>query len=392
MARVKLSDRLVRNLKAGPKRTEYWDETFPGGGSFGIRVSTKGKKSWVLVYREAGRLKWKTLGVYPVLGLAAARNMAKQDLARLRLDGKLPRKSDTKTFQDLADKFLRKHPKQKGLKQKTVDEYQRILDADLLPSWNTRELDSITRSDVNGLLDEIAFDRDSPVMANRTLALVSVMFNFAVDEEWVDVNPCYRIKKRITETSRDRVLSDEEIRRLWRELENHQESTAAIYRLILLTGQRGGEIKAMKWDQILEDLWVIPPELTKNKREHRVPLSQPVLDILECLKAISGASEYVFPSRAGGHTSWMGKNNVRIQEAVNFHFTPHDLRRTCATNLSKMGAEDTLIAKILNHSWVDRNITSVYNRWQKLPEMRQSLELWAHKLNFILEEGSDEKT
>ncbi len=130
---------------------------------------------------------------------------------------------------------------------------------------------------------------------------------------------------------------------------------------------------------------MMPMGVTKNKREHRVPLSEPTLAILARLKGRhKGDDDCVFPSRVGGTLSWTGKTNRRIQVAVDFHFTPHDLRRTCATNLSELGVEDTIIARILNHGWAERNVTAVYNRFQKLPEMRRALERWGARLDQIV--------
>ena len=226
-------------------------------------------------------------------------------------------------------------------------------------------------------------------MANRVLAMMSAVFNFAIKEDRVPedfVNPCRKLDPPGEEKSRERVLSDDEIKKLWQELYNRAEPTASIYRLILLTAQRGGEVKALRWNQIRGDLWHLPAEITKNHRSHKVPLPQQALSIIEGLRQFSGGSEYVFTSKSKkeGHIDWLGKTSQRIQKAVGFHFTPHDLRRTAATNMSKLGTDDVIIAKILNHSWADRQVTSVYNRWNKLPEMRQALERWGARLDAII--------
>ncbi len=385
MSRVHLSSIFLEKLKPSLTRVEYWDQGFKGRGSFGIRLSTKGRRTFILLYREAGRLKRKTLGTYPDLSLAKARKTAYEDTAKITLGQKVNMDTGKRTFSDLANSFILKHPKQASLKDRTVAEYKRILAADLLPRWGRLELSSITRSDINDLLDEVAFERDSPVMANRELALISVMFNFALDAEWLDASPCARMKKRIVEKSRERVLDHGEIRALWGELANRPERTAAVYRLILLTGQRGGEVKQISWSQIQGDLWVIPGDVTKNAREHRVPLSSQVLAILEQLRAMQdGDLDCVFPSSVGGTLGRMRKTNRQIQAAVGFHFTPHDLRRTCATNLSELGFDDTIIARVLNHSWVDKNVTAVYNRFQKLPEMQRALARWGARLEQIV--------
>ena len=115
-----------------------------------------------------------------------------------------------------------------------------------------------------------------------------------------------------------------------------------------------------------------------------MPLSAQALNVIDRIRQHGGESEYLFPAKGGGHTEWLQKMNLRIQKAAGFHFTPHDLRRTAATRMSELGVDDVLIAKILNHSWADRHVTSVYNRWKRLPEMRRALERWGARLEQIV--------
>lgn len=147
----------------------------------------------------------------------------------------------------------------------------------------------------------------------------------------------------------------------------------------------------MSWKEIdwEEELWIIPGLKMKNRQEHRVPLSRAALEILNKLKKEATSEEWVFPSRFKNipHITSLKKAAERLKKACEprlDHFTAHDLRRTVATELSKLtGVDDVLIAKILGHRWADRQITSVYNRWEKLPEMREALERWASKLEQI---------
>ncbi len=228
--------------------------------------------------------------------------------------------------------------------------------------------------------------RGAPVAANRTRALVSVIFNFGIKKSYLPdefVNPCRNVDRPGgKEKSRDRVLTRVELKKLWKELESIEEPVASIYRLTLLTAQRGGEVKAMRWSELEGDIWTIPGEKAKNGQEHKVPLSRAVRAILERLREENEDPVWVFPSPVGNrHIQWLGKANVRLQKATGFQFRPHDLRRTAATWMSRRGIDDVIIAKILNHTWADRQVTSVYNRWQKLPEMRQALERWAAELH-----------
>ena len=182
--------------------------------------------------------------------------------------------------------------------KKSAAEDERILARDVLPAWGDRSVRDLTRGDIRALVEGIA-DRGAPVMANRTLAVIRRVLNFAIDYDWVEANPAARVRKPAPEVSRDRVLDDNEIRRLWRVLSHFpttaerpapgrkarqgtatdpicpiNETHAALLKLRLLTAQRGGEVALMRWrDLDLKDgWWTIPGAFTKNGKPHRVPL------------------------------------------------------------------------------------------------------------------------
>ncbi len=390
MPTVRLTDRLLRNLKTEKKQEDFWDEIFPG--TFGVRVTDRGSKTFILRYRFGGRRRRLTLGRYQVLSLATARRMA-LDLLGEANEGEDPaekrrQEKNAGTFEELAQLYLEMHARPHK-KPASIKEDTRILNTYLLPAWGRRKFQSITRSDVIHLLDEIKLKRNAPVMANRVKALASTIFNFASRKALVPetfANPTSNVEQPTKEKSRDRVLSDDEIKALWKDLENRAEPTASIYRLVPLTGQRPGEVKAMRWCDIdNENIWTIPATETKNHREHKVPLSSNIVAVLdERLRPLTGDGEFVFSAPSGGHIKWLQTMSQRIQIKVGFKFRPHDLRRTCATNLSKLGVDDVTIATILNHSWPLRHMTAVYNRWERLPEMRQALERWGTRLERIV--------
>ena len=215
----------------------------------------------------------------------------------------------------------RPHKKPASIKEDT-----RILNTYLLPAWGRRKFQSITRSDVIRLLDEVKFKRGAPVMANRVKALASTIFNFASKKALVPetfANPCANVEQPTKEESRERVLNDDEIKALWKHLDTRAEPTASIYRLVLLTGQRPGEVKAMRWRDVdTENIWTIPATETKNKREHKVPLSSHALAVMEQLRPLTGDTEFVFAAPSGGHIQWLQKMSQRIQKNVGFNFRP----------------------------------------------------------------------
>ena len=346
-----------------------------------------GRKTFVLMYRTGGRRRRMKLGTYPALSLVEARRDAFRVLGAVERgeDPAEKRKQDRNagTFEELAQLYLEMHARP-NKKPASIKEDTRILTTYLLPAWGRRKFQSITRSDVIGLLDEVKFKREAPIMANRVKALASTIFNFAARKALVPetfANPTSNVEQPTKEKSRDRVLSDDEIKALWKDLESRAEPTASIYRLVLLTGQRPGEVKAMRWPDIDgENLWTIPATETKNHREHKVPLSSYALAIIEQLRPQTGDGEFVFAAPGGVHIRWLQKMSQRIQKSVGFNFRPHDLRRTCATNLSKLGVDNDTIAMILNHSLSRLHMTLVYNRWERLPEMSRALERWGERL------------
>jgi integrase len=146
-----------------------------------------------------------------------------------------------------------------------------ILEKDLLPRFGMRRAIDVTRRDIIALLDDIVA-RGAPIQANRTLEIVRKLFNWAVGRDLIEANPCHRVPKPSSENRSDRVLSEEEIRAVWGALDAETPLTAAIFKLRLLTAQRGAEVLTMRWDRIVNEWWTIPAESAKNGLTHRVPL------------------------------------------------------------------------------------------------------------------------
>jgi integrase len=386
---------------------EYWDTT----KGLVLRVRND-RRTWTVRYRVNGRRRRVTLGTWPTLGLKEARQRAR-DVQGAVDQGKDPQGEReaaraAETFGELAELYLERHAR-RHKRPKSVAEDARILEKDLLPAWRDRKAREITRRDVRELLEDIVAERDAPVMANRVLALISTIFNVAIEWELLEVNPAYRMRKPGAERSRERVLTDSEIRDLWRHLAAHSESRhlrtfAASYRLTLLTAQRPGEVKGMRWDQVEGDLvdpavereasdrpapapawWTIPAEVAKNKLSHRVPLSPAVVAELVALEPLTGRSPWVLesPRRPGHPLQKTHRGHASLLRAAGLrHFVPHDLRRTAASGMTRLGVPRLVVEKILNHS--ERGVAPVYDRHSYDPEKRQALELWsAHVLELV---------
>ena len=396
LGRIALTDRTVRALKPpAAGRLDVWDEDNPG---FGLRVSSSGRRTWILMYRMGKTLRRLTLGRFPTLGLADARVKATdalrdadrgQDPGRKKIEER-----NAETFADLAREYIERHASRKRSGREDI----RLLNGSphkkktgktphvpLVTRWGTRRLQDLKRRDVRELLDETA--ERAPIMANRTLALVRKMFNFAIEREWVDANPCQMVKRPSPERQRDRVLSEDEIRRLWTALDVEQPVIAALFRLRLLTAQRGGEVQGASWSDV--DLvgawWTIPAERSKNGLAHRVPLSPQAVKILKGLKAdADDESTWVFPSsrKAGPHISHAQKAIERIVKRSGVEFRGHDLRRTAASLMVGAGAPRLVVSKILNH--VESGVTAVYDRHSYDQEKRAALDFWGRRLDAII--------
>ena len=383
MAKTILTDPFVRSVKTPGK---FFDQKTIG---LVLRVRNSGAKSWAFVYRQNGqKAQWLKLGTYPALTLVRAREEAYKHRAVIEVEKRDP-VAEAKaakaiaaqpqprvfTFADMVGVYL---AFAKGVK-KTWDEDERKCNKHLIPAWGERPLRSISRGDVNELLNRLQAG-GMTVGCNRIRALIHRIFRVGIDRELVDANPAAGVLKRAKEQPRTRVLSDEEIRSLWASLAEHDGAAADAIRLRLLTGQRGGEVMDMQRDQIdlIKGIWAIPPARAKNGQAHIVPLSPSAKAIIQRrLEEIPQHENHVF-----------GNLNVRSKSIT--QLAPHDgdydwrdLRRTVATRLAEMGVEETTIGRVLNHKRT--TVTAKhYNQHAYTNEKRRALTLWDEALREIV--------
>ena len=358
MPRLRLTARGVETLVTEKNREEFWDTVVPG---LILRVSKPreegklGHKTWYVRYRANGTRRRQKVGTFPRTDLAKARERAREvmekadageDPAREREE----QREGLRTFRAMARDVLDAPALRRKTRERTQYERERILERELLRVWANRDAGSITRREVVGLTDAIA-KRGTPVAANRTLALIRLLFNKALDRDFpgVEFNPAHRVEPPGEEEGRDRWLDREEIRAFWNATEEETPRVRGSFRLALLTGQRIGSIVAMRWDAIVGDLWTIPKEDFKGKRTHLVPLSAEALAVLDTLRDCTEEGvEYVFPSRVGSkvpHMANVSSSSLpRVRKRTGIpHWTLHDLRttfRTWATRSDSDGEEE----------------------------------------------------
>lgn len=349
----RLTDKAVKGAE-GPAKGQalIWDTDISG---FALRVTSGGAKSFVLDYRADGRKRRITIGRYPAWSVAAAREEAKR-LRREVDKGEDPmedRHEDRRapTVATLWDLYERDHLPNK----RDARSDRQMWANDIKPVLGKVKVEDVTRADVRRLHRTIS--RRAPVRANRALAVVSKMFSLAVnDYEFRQDNPAKGIPKN-SEDRRERYLSQAEIAAVSQALTDYPggASAANAVRWLLLTGCRVGEALAMTWSQVdwQAGAWVKPSAHTKQKREHRVPLSAPAMQLLQSIADGQGNGEtYVFPGRKPGEPikqlnsvwKWVreraGVQDVRL----------HDLRHTYASILVSKGLSLPMIGALLGHT------------------------------------------
>lgn len=360
---VKLTKTVIDRLKYegnGNERHILWDSVIPG---FGVRVYPSGKKAFVLFYRLSGRQRFFTIGAYGPLTLEQARTRAKRRIGEVA-EGEDPleqRKKERQgeTVRDLCEAYLERHA---ALKRSARDDRRRI-EQRIIPSWGNRKADSITRADVAALHSKIG--QDAPYEANRTIALLSKMFELA--RRWGFVpenaaNPARGIDK-FREHKRDRWVTHEELPRVTVAIaqEPNLYVRAALW-LYLLTGVRKTELLKTKW----EDVDLVRCELrlpeTKAGRVHYIPLSPPAIALLERMPKEEG-NPYLLPSTKapGRHLVNIEKPWRRVRKAARVEDVRlHDLRRTVGSWLAQAGNSLPLIGRVLNHT--NPQTTAIYAR------------------------------
>jgi len=280
----RFTEKSVKALKPGRARRFVWSER----AGFGVRVSVKGKKSWVFLYRLDGRQRLLTLGTFPRMSLGDARQAVEaasdmlehgKDPADVHIEEKAAERAAL-TVAQLMEEYLTLWAK---THKKSWAEDGRMIDADIVPKWGRRKAKDIQRRDVIELLDSIVA-RGAPIQANRVLSVARRAFNFAIERDILKTNPCNRVRPPAPERRKNRALSASEITSLWNGVgKSMKPVSAAVLKTILMTGQRPGEVAGMHTSEIDDGMewWTIPEGRAKNKRSHRVPLTELAREILK---------------------------------------------------------------------------------------------------------------
>jgi len=361
---TKLSDVTVRNLPLPEKgQVTHWDVGLPG---FGVRVSQGGTKTFIVI--SGPTRKRYTIGRYGPITLKQARDEAKKLQAGLTLG--TVEITSSPSFNDAKEMFLEACRAKN--RPRTVYDYNRHLKRHF-PFGKIR-LSDIRRADIQQRLNNL---KDTPSERHHAYVTAKVFFNWVVQEEMIAANPMGAMKSPGKMISRERFLSEEELKTVFLKGRSHPWPFGPIMQLLLLTGQRRGEIGALRWNWIDEEDQTItfPAEFTKNRQSHRFPYGELVASLFE---ALPRTGDYVFPARTekGTHFNGWGKCKERFDKELEGveHYTLHDLRRTFSSNLAMLGTPIHVTEKLLNHkSGTISGIAAVYNRHSYIDEMRQAV-------------------
>jgi integrase len=347
----------------------YWDTHQRG---LALRVEPSGHRAWKCVYSLRGRgARWYHLGNARAIALADARRLAGRIMVavaeggdphadRLALRGR-------GSFEQVAVRYVEEHARKRNKSWRQADA---LVTKYLLPRWAKLDIGSIKRTDVRTAIAAIA----APVLANQVLAAASPIFSWAVRQEIIAANPCAGVERNDT-TSRERVLSDAEIVAFWPHF-------SAPLKMILLTGQRPGEVAHLHRDHVVDGRWWEMPGVpdpgtgwpgTKNGQSHRIWLSEPVHKLLpDVLTARTGRMQQEMRA-------------LCVQLGVREKVTPHDLRRTFCSKVTALGFGRDAMNRVTNHK--EGGIADVYDRHNYADENKRIMETVARHIVAIAEHG-----
>ena len=424
MPRTRLTQ-LAADRLTPPKtgRVIHWDRTLPG---FGLRITAKGAKSWVAMYRVNGKAVMETIGSLAKLpDIGEARDLARVSMQKAeagthpveekRAEGA---RGAANTVRTAVDRYLAeggRSSKTGAWKPKTAKEWRRIFVHDVLPRWGDRPLAEIAKGDVLALVNDKAGTRErkrkgapssgAAVQAGKTLTRLRTFFAWAAANDLIGADPSIGVLRPAREAQRDRVLSDSEIAAFWTATGALGYPFGPLFRLLLMTAQREIEVAGMRWSEIEDPdapvVWTVPGARTKNGKPHIVHLSALAAEVIGGVPRIEG-QDLLFSrtgkTAASGFSSAKARLDARTlgarrkaaddrqAEAVELDaWVLHDLRRTATTGMAQLGIAPHVADRILNHqAGTIRGVAAVYNRFEYLAERKAALEAWGRYVEALV--------
>lgn len=383
----KLTAAFVRTARAEPgrDRTIFWDATLP---SFGLVVLHSGHKSWCVQYRH-GRTS-RRLIIKGALSLEDARKEARAVIGKIVrghdvvMEKRRATEVSTHSLRAICENYLERE----GGKLRTTTKRRATLERLVYPALGSRPIDTIRRRDISQLLDDVEDGRGS-AMADQVLALLRRICNWHASRDDDFVSPIVRGMSRRTpeERERDRILTDDELRRVWSTAETFPAPWGEFIRFLLLTACRRTEAAAMAWDELTGDSWAIPASRYKTGAEVTLPLSAAARKVLAELPRIEGC-EFVFTTN--GRQPISGFSTAKLKFDIASGVTDwrlHDLRRTARSLMSRAGVDADVAERCLGHAIP--GIRGVYDRHPYLEQMRTAFEALSAQIELVVNPPGD---
>jgi integrase len=393
MPRVKFTKSVIDSLATPPSDTLYWDASLPG---FGVKVTPKGRKVFILLYRTGGagsKLRKYTIGPYGRVTLHQAR-VAAQKIFAARLEGRDPaaEKQEQKRpvvadrVEDLLQMYIGQHLSQ----NRSGGEIARLLRREIGRAWAGRGIHEISKRDVVEVVAAIE-QRGAPVAANKALKSIKTFLRWCVGRAILDQSPAEGVPLPVKEIARDRVLSDDELARVILAARGIDDRYGGIVELLALTGQRREEVARLTWEELDlgQRIWVIPKSRTKNAKPHVVQLADQSVAVLGRMEK---RGRYVFSIDGTKPLQIFARAKRKLDELSEVSdWRLHDLRRTCVSGMARLGIAPHVADKILNHqSGTISGVAAVYQRHEFLFERKQALERWGAHVAKIVTQASGE--
>ena len=386
-----LTQRGLESLKPKDKRYGKPDGTVPGLQHI---VHPTGARSAVLLPRINGKQVSIAIEGAALMTLAEIRAKAKDKLREIAA-GQDPRaakreaeRAESETVAVVVERFLERDVRPS---KRTAGEIERKFRTEVLPRWGSRPISSIKQRDVIELLDAIV-DNGAPVQANRVLSTIRRLFAWCRERGLIGQSPCEFVRKPTSETPRDRVLADFELATIWRASGARPYPFGSFFQLLMLLGQRREEIAGMKWSELdpALTLWTLPRSRSKNNVARQVPIVPAVREILLGLPRLAGC-DFVFTTTGKTSVTGYGRAKEALDAAiVRLNGEPlapwvvHDLRRTMASGMAKLGVALPTVEKLLNHKGASfSGVAGIYMRHDFADERRAALELWAEHVHAL---------
>ena len=371
---VRFTDAYIKSLKPATTRYDLYDANLAG---FGIRISPSGTKSWIALSRNMERKTRITLGRYPQMPLASARQRAMNALLEMA-DGEFKRTNSFQNFEHALEDWYKKDQS----KNKSFLQVKKAMELHVRPHLKDFKLSNVEKRDIIKIIDRIAIR--TPTQANRVQAFITRFFNWCVSRDLLAISPANGITKAKTETSRDRVLTKDELTTVYNATFKMPYPFGPLFRILTCTAQRLNEVAGCKWSEIdlVAQKWDLPRDRSKNKASHVIHLSRPVLEELNQLMC-SAQNELIFTTTGRSPVSGFSKAKKQLDTISGVSdWRLHDLRRTFATVATEtLGYEPVVVDRTLNHlNGSVKGIAAVYQKGQYLDKRKAVLDAWA---NFV---------